>query len=93
MLDVILQAKEAARPVDRRRDFPAAIVGNGGSGGGPPVRCAEVRREFETESGGRVRPGNEGIGIVVDDSEGNASARLAVAPGAQKNGRGQDGQV
>ena len=93
MLEVILQAKEAARQVDRRRDFLAAIVGNRGSGGGLPACRAQVRREFETESDGQVRPGNEGIGIVVDDREGNASARLAVAPGAQKNGRGQDGQV
>jgi len=43
MLDVILQAKEAARQVGRRRNFPAAIAGDRGSGGWLSGRRAQVR--------------------------------------------------
>ena len=92
MLEVVLQAKEAARRIDRCRNFPAAIVGNRGDGGGLPIRRAGVRREFETESGGGVRPGHDGIGSIAHDIEGNASERLAVTRPAKENGQCHDRQ-
>ena len=93
MLKVILQTKEAARRADWRRNRPAETVGNRSFRGGPPVRRAQVRREFEPEPGGRVRPGNDGIGIIAHDGERNATHRLAVTPRAQKNGRCNEGRV
>ena len=91
MLQVILQAKEAAQQVvGRCRNFPGAIVGNRGFDGRLPVRRAHVRREFEAESSGRVRPGNNDIGIVAQDSDRNDSDWLAVTPCVQKNGKCND---
>ena len=86
MLKVILQTEEAAWQVDWGRNRPAAVVGNPSSRGGLPVRRAQVRGKFEPEPGGRVRPGNDRIGIVAQDGERHAANRLAVTPKAQKNG-------
>ena len=86
MFKVILQTKEAAPRAELCRNRPAATVGNRSFRGELPVRRAQVRRKFEPEPGGRVRPGNDRIGIVAQDGERHAANRLAVTPRAQKNG-------
>ena len=93
MLKVILQAKETGRQADRRRNRPAAIVGNRSSRGGLPVLRAQVRRKLEPEPRGRVRPGNDGIGSIAQDGERNATNQLALTPRAQKHGRCHERRV
>src|SRR6266566_714922 len=88
---MILQAKEAARLTGWRGYLPAATIGNRRSRRGLPIRHAhQVGRKFEPEPSGRVRPGNNGIGISGCDLERNATARFALTPVAPQNGQGQE---
>ena len=77
---MILQAKEAARLAGWRGDLPTATVGNRRSGRGLPVRRGQVRRKFEPEPAGRVRPGKNGVGIAACDGERNTTTRFALTP-------------